>query len=54
MAELARRSIRKKGEFYQAAKELVARTRAAQGIPDTVTDVEVLHQIATLIKQGAA
>lgn len=54
---MARISLQRQAEkraLAEAAKELVAQTRADQGIPDTVSDVEVLRQIAALLKQGVA
>lgn len=37
-------------ELEQAAAKLVARTRAAQGLPPKVTDAVVLRRVAVLMR----
>ena len=50
--ELGRRSGAARRRKNDAVRHLVAKTRAAQGLPPTITDVEVLDRIAALIKPG--
>lgn len=52
MRTLARKSIAKRNEFHKAAKDLVARTREAQDLPETVTDLEVIERITALVTLG--
>jgi hypothetical protein len=52
-AELGRKSGAARRRQREAVRRLVAASRAAQGLPPTVTDVEVLERVADVLEAGA-
>jgi hypothetical protein len=50
--ELGRRSAAVRRKKTEAVRRLVEASRAAQGLPPTVTDIEVLERVAALLENG--
>jgi hypothetical protein len=51
-SELGTRGAESRRATKAAVQRIVETTRAAQGLPPTVTDVEVLERVAALIEAG--
>jgi hypothetical protein len=51
-SELGTRAVEARRARKAAVERLVETTRAAQGLPDTVSDIEVLERVAGLIEGG--
>jgi hypothetical protein len=51
-SELGRRGAESRRERKAAVERIVETTRAAQGLPPTITDIEVLERVAALINEG--
>jgi hypothetical protein len=48
-SELGQRAVESRRATKAAVRRIVETTRAAQGLPPTVTDLEVLERVAALI-----
>jgi hypothetical protein len=51
-SELGQRAVEARRERKAVIGRIVKATRAAQGLPPTVTDAEVLDRVAELIEGG--
>jgi hypothetical protein len=51
-ATLGRRSGESRRQRSELTRRIVAASRTAQGLDETVTDLEVLEHIAALLEQG--
>jgi hypothetical protein len=51
-SELGQRAVEARRARKAAVTRIVTETRRAQGLPPTVTDLEVLEHVATLIENG--
>jgi hypothetical protein len=51
-SEMGRAAVEARRRRKAAVEQLVRTTRASQGLDETVTDIEVLERVATLIEAG--